>query len=149
VSIINAGFIARQRHIDAETVIAADQGEDRLAIALETDGGPRVVEGAIYADGVPRVTNLDGYAMDMVPAGPMVLLTNADEPGRIGLVGRILGEAGVNIAEMVIGRKRDQADTAIAMMILKLDETPPTELLEQLQAGPGILTAAAVALPPA
>jgi D-3-phosphoglycerate dehydrogenase len=149
VSIINAGFIARQRHIDAETVIAADHGEDRLAIAIEARGEPRVVEGAIYADEVPRVTSLDGYTMDMVPAGNMVLLTNTDEPGRIGLVGRILGAAGVNIAEMVIGRKRDEADRTIAMMILKLDEAPTAELLEQLRTGPGILSAAAVELPPA
>jgi D-3-phosphoglycerate dehydrogenase len=149
VSIINAGFIARQRHIDAETVIAADHGEDRLAIAIETGGEPRVVEGAIYADELPRVTSLDGYTMDMAPAGHMVLLTNADEPGRIGLVGRILGDAGVNIAEMVIGRKREQADKAIAMMILKLDGPPTAELLEQLRTGPGILSAAAVELPPA
>ncbi len=149
VSIINAGFIASQRHIDAETVIAADHGEDRLAIAIEAGGEPRVVEGAIYADEVPRVTSLDGYTMDMVPAGHMVLLTNADEPGRIGLVGRILGEAGVNIAEMVIGRKRDRADKTIAMMILKLDEAPTAELLEQLRTGPGILSAAAVELPSA
>ena len=82
VSIINAGFIAHQRHIDAETVIAADHGEDRLAIAIEAGGEPRVVEGAIYADEVPRVTSLDGYTMDMVPAGNMVLLTNTDEPGK-------------------------------------------------------------------
>jgi D-3-phosphoglycerate dehydrogenase len=108
-----------------------------------------VVEGAIYADEVPRVTSLDGYTMDMVPAGNMVLLTNTDEPGRIGLVGRILGAAGVNIAEMVIGRKRDEADRTIAMMILKLDEAPTAELLEQLRTGPGILSAAAVELPPA
>jgi D-3-phosphoglycerate dehydrogenase len=149
VSIINAGLIARQRHIDTETVIAADHGEDRLAIDIEADGETRRVEGAIYADDVPRVTSLDGYTMDMVPAGHMVLLTNTDEPGRIGLVGRILGEASVNIAEMVIGRKREEADKTIAMMILKLDEAPSAKLMEQLRTGPGILSAAAVELPPA
>jgi D-3-phosphoglycerate dehydrogenase len=149
VSIINAGIIAQQRNIETETVIAADHGEDRLGIAVEADGDTHQVEGAIHADELPRVTNLDGYAMDMVPAGHMVLLTNADEPGRIGLVGRILGEADVNIAEMVIGRKRNKAGKAIAMMILKLDEAPTAELLERLQTGPGILSVAGVQLPPA
>ncbi len=105
------------------------------------------MEGAIYGDGLPRITSLDGYAMDMVPAGTMVLLTNTDEPGRIGLVGGLFGDAGVNIAEMVIGRKQDPAagDT-IAMMILKLDAAPKKGLLEALRQGPGIVSVASVEL---
>ncbi len=137
VSVINAGLIAEHRHIETETVIAADHGDDRLVIEIDQNGGPRRVEGAIYADNLPRITSLDAYAMDMVPAGHMVLLTNADEPGRIGLVGKMFGDAGVNIAEMVIGRK--QGDT-MAMMILKLDEAPTETLLEALRKAPGILS---------
>ena len=150
VSIINAGLIAEQRHIETQTVIAAEHGEDRMAVAIRADGETRRVEGAIYADELPRVTSLDGYSMDMVPCGHMVLLTNADEPGRIGLVGRIFGEAGVNIAEMVIGRKTGkEAGMTIAMMILKLDDAPSDDLLERLREGPGILSVARVELPPA
>ena len=84
--------------------------------------------------------------MDMVPAGNMVLLTNADEPGRIGLVGRIFGDARVNIAEMVIGRKPAAAAGNVAMMVLKLDEAPTAALLDELRGGPGILSVASVEL---
>jgi D-3-phosphoglycerate dehydrogenase len=85
--------------------------------------------------------------MDMVPAGAMVLLTNADEPGRIGLVGRMFGEARVNIAEMVIGRREGPtAGETIAMMILKLDKAPTTALLKALREGPGILSVASLEL---
>ena len=105
------------------------------------------VEGAIYADELPRVTNLDGYALDMVAAGHMVLLTNADQPGRIGLVGGLFGDAGVNIAEMVIGRRHGATGESIAMMIIKLDETPTDDLLDKLRHGPGILSVASVELP--
>ncbi len=146
VSVINAGLIAEQRHIDTETVIAADHGEDRLSIEIEQDGRPRRVEGAIYADELGRITSLDGFTMDMVPAGHMVLLTNADEPGRIGLVGRLFGDAGVNIAEMVIGRKPDTGSGTIAMMILKLDAAPTAKLLDELGRAPGILSVASVEL---
>jgi D-3-phosphoglycerate dehydrogenase len=106
------------------------------------------VEGAIYADGLPRVTHLDGYSMDMVPAGHMVLLTNADRPGRIGLVGKLFGDASVNIAEMVIGRKPSQDGRGqVAMMILKLDNAPPAALLETLRKAEGILNVSSVTLP--
>jgi D-3-phosphoglycerate dehydrogenase len=148
VNVVNAPLVAEQRHIDAQTVIAADHGDERLAIDIEMDGETRRVEGAVYADGRPRVTHLDGYAMDMVPAGHMVVLTNADRPGRIGLVGRLFGDASVNIAEMVIGRKRDEATgETIAMMILKLDEAPTNALLDELRRAPGILNATSIALP--
>ncbi len=77
----------------------------------------------------------------------MVVLTNADQPGRIGLVGRMFGDANVNIAEMVIGRKADAATgKQIAMMILKLDNAPTPDLLEALRKAPGILNVAAVEL---
>ena len=148
VNVVNAPLVAEQRHIDAQTVIAADHGDDRLAIDIEKDGETRRVEGAVYADGRPRVTHLDGYAMDIVPAGHMVVLTNADRPGRIGLVGRLFGDASVNIAEMVIGRKRDEATgETIAMMILKLDGAPTNALLDELRRAPGILSATSIALP--
>ena len=147
INVINASLVAEQRHIDAQTIIAADHGEDRLGIEIDQDGETRRVEGAIYGDQLPRVTHLDGYAMDMVPAGPMVVLTNADQPGRIGLVGRMFGDAKVNIAEMVIGRKADAATgKQIAMMILKLDDAPTPDLLEALRKVPGILNVAAVEL---
>jgi D-3-phosphoglycerate dehydrogenase len=77
----------------------------------------------------------------------MVLLTNTDEPGRIGLVGAMFGDAGVNIAEMVIGRKVNRAaGDSVAMMIIKLDAAPNPELLSALEKAPGILGVASVEL---
>lgn len=151
VNVVNANLIADQRRIDTRTVIAADQGEDRIAIEIRAKGQAHRVEGAIYSDGMPRITHLDGYNLDMMPSGHMVLLTNADVPGRIGLVGGLFGDANVNIAEMVIGRKPVTDTTAsphaqIAMMILKLDEAPPPDLLARLRRAEGILSVAAVEL---
>ncbi len=149
VTVINAGMIAEQRHIQTQTTIAGDQGEDRLSIEITSGKSPNLkVEGAIYADGLPRITHLDGYNMDMVPAGHMVLLTNADKPGRIGLVGKMFGDANVNIAEMVIGRKQaDKGSDPVAMMILKVDDAPPADLLAQLRRADGIVNVALVNLP--
>jgi len=148
VTLINAGMVAEQRGITSEAVIATDRGDDRLAIELTgADGRPHRVEGAIYDDKLPRVTNLDGYRLDMVPAGHMVLLTNTDVPGRIGVVGLIFGDAGINIAEMVIGRRPDVQPGEVAMMILKLDAAPGSAALGALRAADGIRDVAEVHLP--
>ncbi|MCZ6834257.1 MAG: hypothetical protein O7G85_00645, partial [Planctomycetota bacterium] len=140
VTLINSTMIAEQRGLNCETIIASDRGEDRLAIEIVgNDDEAHRVEGAVYDDNLPRITNLDGYALDMVPAGHMVLLTNADQPGRIGLVGKIFGDAKVNIAEMVIGRKPEVKPGDVAMMVLKLDAAPGMDALEALRAAEGIL----------
>lgn len=143
VTVINASMIAEQRHIKSQTIIASDSGDDRLAIEISSRNHTHRVEGAIYGDGLPRITHLDGYHMDMVPSGHMVLLTNADRPGRIGLVGKMFGDANVNIAEMVIGRKPStEGKGQVAMMILKVDEAPPADLLAKLRRAEGILNVA-------
>jgi D-3-phosphoglycerate dehydrogenase len=157
VNLINAALIAEQRGIASQTIIASAQGDDRLSIEVRggdaavpsAGAGSFVVEGAIYADGRPRITSLNGYAMDMIPAGRMIVLTNADRPGRLGLVGQMFGQASVNIAEMVIGRKPAPAGaTPVAMMILKLDDPAPDALLDSLRKSDGILSVAAVSLAP-
>lgn len=152
VNIINAPLLAEGRGIVTETTITSEQGDDRITVEITmSDGSVAQVEGAIYEDGLPRVTSLLDYKLDMVPAGSMVLLTNRDEPGRIGLVGQLFGDAGVNIAEMVIGRRADDDDgdnaARQAMMILKLDAAPDDALRESLRASPGILHVSNVELP--
>src|SRR5690606_37366846 len=59
INVVNAALIAEQRRIDAETVIATDLGDDRLSIEVfdRRSETPRRVEGAIYGDGSPRITN--------------------------------------------------------------------------------------------
>ena len=90
----------------------------------------------------PRVIEINGYRMDMVPAGNMVLIHNTDLPGMIGLVGQEFGRAKINIANMAISR-RDHA----ALMLLRVDAEPPGELLERLLGRPGINKIAVVRLP--
>src|SRR4029078_4885809 len=59
VTLINAALIADQRHIQTQTVIAADTGEVRMSIEITGRKQSHKVEGAIYADGLSRITHLD------------------------------------------------------------------------------------------
>jgi D-3-phosphoglycerate dehydrogenase len=86
--------------------------------------------------------------MDMVPEGNMVLVQNRDQPGVIGTVGTMFGDAKVNIADMVISREFDKDGTATALMVLKTDSAPPDSLLNRLRARPNILRVKALVLPP-
>ena len=62
----------------------------------------------------------------------MVVLRYDDVPGVIGRIGTLLGEAGVNIANMAVSRNREAGK---ALMVLSLDAAASPELIERLSEG--------------
>ena len=64
------------------------------------------------------------------------MVRNADQPGMIGAVGVVLGEAGLSISSMAVGPS--EADTT-AMMVLSTDGPAPDEALERLRGTEGII----------
>ena len=153
VNVINVEHQARQRGISLvqvhEPAPPAGLIGDVVGVRVDgSDGTTHRILGTVYADGVPRVLRIDGYNMDMVPEGQMVLLQNRDQPGVIGTVGTSFGDAGVNIADMVISREFDKDGTATALMVIKTDSAPPDALLNRLRARPNILRVKSLVLPP-
>ncbi len=156
VNIINVSKVAEKRGIKIRTILSEEEGPRGSELALEVQGPPTAVDdtthpadkvrrivGRVYDDLRPRVVEINGYHMDMVPAGQMLLLQNEDRPGMIGLVGSVFGEAGINIADMTISRR-----DSTALMLLKLDGEPGADVIEALKSKPGILKAASVKLAP-
>ena len=62
-----------------------------------------------------RIVLIDGHTFDVPPAEHMLMVTNDDRPGVIGTVGTLLGDAGVNIADMDVGRA-EEAGTAVMLI---------------------------------
>ncbi len=65
----------------------------------------------------------------------MLLISQKDKPGIIGRVGTLLGDNGINIASMQVGRT-EIGDSAV--MILKIDKKTPESVMESLVAIPEI-----------
>ncbi|HSU65261.1 MAG TPA: phosphoglycerate dehydrogenase [Tepidisphaeraceae bacterium] len=152
VNVINVEHLARSRGIELVQVPepAPPSGLVGDVVGIRVDGpngeSHRVL-GTVYQDGLPRVLRIDNFEMDMIPEGNMVLILNKDQPGVIGTVGSTFGDAGVNIADMVISRDFNKDGTATAMMVLKTDSAPPTALMEKLRSRPNILRVKALSLP--
>jgi D-3-phosphoglycerate dehydrogenase len=152
VNVINVEHLARSRGIELvqvpEPAPPAGLVGDIVGIRADTPNGEsHRVLGTVYADGLPRVLRVDGFAMDMVPEGNMVLIVNRDEPGVIGTVGTAFGDARVNIADMVISRDVNKDGSATALMMLKTDSAAPAALLEKLRSRPNITRVKALSLP--
>ncbi|MEI8196866.1 MAG: NAD(P)-dependent oxidoreductase [Phycisphaerae bacterium] len=147
VNVVNSFHLAEGRGITIrhEAMGQASQRAIQHSIELEITehGKTHTVIGTVFADNLPRLLCIKGYWMDMVPAGPMALIVNHDQPGVIGLVGTTFGRMGVNIADMTISRKGDKA-----LMLLKLDAEPSVEALDALRKEKPIETVRAITLPP-
>jgi D-3-phosphoglycerate dehydrogenase len=146
LNMINVRQIAEQRGIRLRSITSDEDRRNAPQLVIEvdspSDARPRRIVGRVYDDRRPRVVEINGYHMDMVPHGVMVLIQNEDRPGMLGLVGAEFGRAQVNIADMAISRREQTA-----LMLLNIDEAPRDELLETLRTRPGILKVAMVKLP--
>jgi D-3-phosphoglycerate dehydrogenase len=153
INVINVEHVARSRGIEMVTVHEPNPPAglvgDVVGVRADgPDGQSHRVLGTVYADGLPRVLRIDGYSMDMIPEGNMVLVVNQDQPGVIGVVGSSFGDANVNIADMVISRELGPDGKATAFMVIKTDSQPPESLLNRLRARPNILKVKSLILPP-
>ncbi len=103
-------------------------------IALRADG--RSIAGALTdRTGAERVVEIDGHSVDMPPAADMLLISNDDRPGVIGTVGTLLGDAGINIADMDVGRV---ARSGGALMLIAATAEVPSSVIDALRVAPGV-----------
>lgn len=134
VSIVNADAIAREMGIVVE--VRRDSSRDAYAAAIRVTGGKRSLNGTSAHDGA-RVVEIDGYEVDTVPAGSLILTQHRDVPGMVGRVGTILGDAQINISAMQVSRRAQGAD---AMMVLTVDRSADAATLEGLSLIPGMVS---------
>jgi hypothetical protein len=117
--------------------------QNLITAIFETDARSRTVAGTVFGRNLPRLVTLDGFRFDALPRGELVLVSNDDRPGIVGMIGTLLGEHHVNIAHMSLGRDRAGGQ---AIAALSIDSPLPSGMLEQLRERPGILWVRAVHL---
>ncbi|MFQ5554825.1 MAG: phosphoglycerate dehydrogenase [Acidimicrobiia bacterium] len=139
VSYVNVTRVAEERGVAVvETAVAEAEGyQTVLSLAGLVNDRPCSVSGTVLASKGPVLVEVDGHGIEFPLAEHMLLLRNEDVPGVIGLVGSVLGDAGVNIADMAVGRHSD----GTAMMGLALDSAVAASVLEDLRALPGVVVA--------
>ena len=146
VNYVNAPLVAKERGIEVREeqrrssrhfknliTVTAVAGEEEFPVSGTTTG----------RDNEPRLVRALGYDVEIALEPLMLFVVNDDRPGRIGRLGTILGDAGVNIANMAVSRNRPRSR---ALMVLTLDTPIPSEVLDCIRAEPGLLDPRAIAL---
>lgn len=136
VSYVNAPGMARAAGVTMREVTCIDTDEYVNLISLTC--ADHSISGTLAGRrGEQRIVEVDGHAFDVPPAEHMMVISNDDRPGVIGTVGVVLGDAGVNISDMDVGRV---ASAGTAVMLIAVTAEVPVEVVEQLSTAPGILS---------
>jgi D-3-phosphoglycerate dehydrogenase len=139
VNYVNAPLIAKDRGIEIKVSQSLDAGEytSLLGIRVQSDGRETFVSGTLNAKKEPRIVQVDGFPMEAVPEGDMLVLMNNDKPGVIGSIGTLLGKNGINIARMQFGR---ETAGGRAISVVSVDSTVPEPVMEEIRRLPNVLS---------
>jgi len=120
--------------------VAADtRGYSRYIRATVSDGeGPVEVAGALLDRGQARIVEIAGFGLDLVPSDTVLLILNSrpDKPGFIGTVGRILGDAGISILGIQVGREVIDGN---GLMAVSVEGEVAEPVRRQITGQPGVV----------
>ena len=147
VNYINAPLLAAEQGVtvtQARGLETADYA-NLISCRVRWNTGERLVAGTLFGGVESRLVQLDEFRMDARPRGQVLVMYSRDVPGVIGVVGTLLCQHGVNIAEWRLGR--DQPG-GTALSFINLDSAVPAESLLALRALSQVIDVRSVVLPP-
>jgi len=147
VSYVNAPLLAAERGIEVRLVSESESPDHRNLITIRgtlPDGTQVSVSGTLIGISQrERLVEVNGYDVDLEITAHLAFFTYSDRPGMVGTVGRLLGEAGVNIAGMQVAR---DAKGGEALVALSVDSAIGTDVLADIETAMSAHSARAVDL---
>jgi D-3-phosphoglycerate dehydrogenase len=134
VTYVNAPSLAQSRGIEVRLLTDTDIARFRNSIKLTAvldDGEVVSVEGTLTGPmQVAKLVGIDEHPLEIAFGDHLLVMRYSDRPGVIGVLGGMLGQSGVNIAGMVVGR--DEVGGR-AVSVLTLDGVVPADLVAALR----------------
>jgi len=136
VNEINAAYIADTRGIKINETKSQDNVDytNLITVTLKTTEEELSVSGTVFS-GEPRIIKYDGFTIDAVPEGHLLIIPHVDKPGIVGPVAMTIGENMINIAGMQVGRKSIGGD---AVAVLRVDGRVPEAIVEKISKVDGV-----------
>ena len=134
VSYVNVPLLAAERGTMVRLVVDPESPDHRNLITLRgtmADGAQVSVSGTLVGLAQrERLVEVNGFDVDLEPTDHLAFFTYTDRPGMVGVLGRVLGESGVNIAGMQVAR---DSRGGRALVALSVDSVIPTGALEEIE----------------
>lgn len=143
-NLVNARVLARDRGVEVTEVLSEDaEGfEHLISLRAETSAGPFRLSGAVLR-GESHIVRIGEFWFDFHASGELLLSEHREQPGVIGQMGTLLGDLGVSISFVQVGRRARGGE---GLMILGLDDRLSNEGLARLLTLPSVRRAQVVRL---
>ncbi|MEV8633437.1 phosphoglycerate dehydrogenase [Streptosporangium sp. NPDC051023] len=135
VTYVNAPLLAKDRGVTVELVTSTESPDWRNVVTVRgvlADGRAVSVSGTLSGPRqITKIVEVNGYQMEIEPTDHLSFFTYVDRPGIVGVVGRILGDHGINIASMQVAR---DVKGGKALIALTVDSAIPANVVDQIGA---------------
>lgn len=137
VNLVNAPILTRERGIKVTELKTLEKQDFANLISVSTETSEEKISfaGTLLSNNLPRLVRIGQLPIDVLPEGWIVVLNNSDRPGIVGYVGTVLGENGINIASMEVGRKMLGGE---AVTFINVDSEVSAKVIEEIGRYPGI-----------
>lgn len=146
INYVNAPHIIRERGITVtETRRNTAEGfSNMIKLTIVGPQGCRSVQGAMFNNQECRIVGVDGYAVEAIPVGHILVVKNNDRPGVVALLGAMMAEENINVAMMNLSRSKIKGT---AMSLLTVDQKIPVDAMKRLRLQDNIISAIQISLP--
>ncbi|MFD2118067.1 phosphoglycerate dehydrogenase [Paenibacillus yanchengensis] len=137
VNIVNSVHLAKLRDITVteRKTLLTEKITNEITIHIKTTVEERWVTGSILPSVGERLVKIGPYPVEIPLEGDILNISHQDKPGIIGSVGMLLGDNGINIASMQVGRNEVGGS---AVMIVKIDKKVTAQVIKDLTTIEGI-----------
>ena len=131
INSVNALRVAQERgvNIQENKHPHIDGFQSLISVTLRSETKSICIEGTVFANNDHRIVSIDGFRVDAIPSGHMLISRNLDRPGVIGFIGTILGEHTINIGAMFNSRENIGGG---ALTVYNIDDPISEDLRNQL-----------------
>ncbi|HEV2640456.1 MAG TPA: phosphoglycerate dehydrogenase [Actinocrinis sp.] len=133
VSYVNAPLLAQERGLEVRLTTTSESPDYRNVVTVrgtlasgEVVSVSGTLSGPKYA---AKIVDINGFTVDLALSEQLAFFRYTDRPGVVGLIGGLLGEAGVNIAGMQVSRSAKGGEALVA---LTLDSGISAETLTEI-----------------
>ena len=139
INYVNAPSVAKSRGIKVTEIKEKETSHfsTLITVRVTAAGGTAEVQGTLFGT-EGRIVRINRFRVDVDPHARILICPHINRPGVIGTIGSIMGEAGINISSMQVGKSDREG---MNIMVLTIDHDIPDDTLARVLAVDGIFDA--------
>lgn len=132
VNYVNAPMFAKARGIKISEVKHKESEDFANLITVKAHSSGKktcTVKGTLFGS-EGRIVEIDRFRVDVDPQARLLICPHTNKPGVIGTIGTLMGQRGINISGMQVGKTEIKGRS---LMVLTIDNDIPNDVLKEVK----------------